>query len=206
MTIRNDEELKEAVSQASALLQSIHEYCVEQNHPWSELEAAKVRFPRGFIRPAAYQRHRLPFIKDQNLKSNLAYTLLLSDAILWLGMRTDLAGTAQEMLTKLYIFLIATLCESITKDYLKGICGKNVKSRNEFLAAKGIINENLQRELDWLWDTRNRMHLFQLEEREYETSYNKGSHMRCIFAFRELIGALTKVGRLEANKSVESTA
>lgn len=206
MKIKNNNELRKEAAQASTLLQSIQDYCDEIGCAYVDLEDAKVKFPRRFIRTAEYQRSRFPFIRDKNLKSNLAYTLLLSDSVLWLIIRTDLEGTAKELLIKLYIFLIATLCESITKDYLKGICGKNYKNRNKFLAGRGIISEELQAELDWLWDTRNRMHLFQLEEREYNTNYNKTSHIRCISAFQELIDALTRAGRLDTNKPLEPTA
>ena len=118
--------------------------------------------------------------------------------MLWLKIRTDLWGTPKEMLTKLYVFLIGTLVESITKEYLEGICGKNFKRRNEFLIEIGVIDEELQTDLDWLWDTRNRMHLFQLGVREYENDYDEKCHDRCVKTFRRLLNALRAKGSLNA--------
>jgi len=129
MEINSLKDLKKASEEAGALLQQIHDYCAENNLTWAECTEAQVRFPRGFIRTASLQRKRLPFIDDKSLKDNLAYTIILSDVVLWLKLRTDLWGTPKEMLTKLYVFLIGTLCESITKEYLSSTCGKNFKKR-----------------------------------------------------------------------------
>lgn len=190
MEINNLEDLKVASTQASELLQKIQNYCEVNDLNWTECEEARVRFPRGFIRPALVQRKRLPFLRNHALKSNLAYTLILSDVVLWIKLRTDISGTAQEMLTKLYVFLVGTLCESITKEYLKDMCGKGFKPRNEFMFTEKIIDGELKNDLDWLWDTRNRMHLFQLEDREYENNYNDSCHVRCVTTYRKLLKAL----------------
>lgn len=190
MDINNRDDLAKAAEEASILLQKIQNYCDENNLNWKECPEAKVRFPRGFIRKAAFQRRRLQFISNPFLRSNLAYTLILSDAVLWLTLRTDIWGTPKEMLTKLYVFLMGTLCESITKDYLNGICGHGFKKRNEFLVAKGVISEELKVDLDWLWDTRNKMHIFQLEDQEYINEYNDDCHKRSVLAFRGLLAAL----------------
>jgi hypothetical protein len=198
MAITNDHELQLAAQQAGILLQEIQDYLRENDLHHTEQPHAKVRFPRGFIRPAGEQRKRLPFVADAALRTNIAYTLILCDAVLWLRLRTDIWGTPNQMLTKLYVFLIGTMVESITKDYLEGLCGKNFKKRNEFLVAKGVINSALQEDLDWLWDTRNRMHLFQLDSPEYENEYDTNCHRRAVRIFRQLLKALSSHGRLGA--------
>lgn len=190
MKIKNHEDLAKAAEAAGVLLQQMQNYCEENKLTWAECPEAKVRFPRGFIRTASLQRKRLPFVEDKALRDNLAYTLILSDVILWLRLRTDLWGTPQEMLTKLYVFLVGSLCESITKEYLEGVCGRNFKKRNEFLVEKDIITKDLQKDLDWLWDTRNRMHLFQLDSPEYKNDYDNDCHQRSIRTFRSLIASL----------------
>ena len=190
MEIKSDEDLEQAVSEASDLLQSINSYLVKTGRNYSDFDDAKVRFPRGYIRTAGYQRKRLVFVKDQNLKTNLAYTLILSDTILWLLIRTDLWGIPREMLQKLYLFLMGSLVESITKDYLKGSCAQGYKPRTKYLLDQGTISQELKDDLDWLWDVRNKMHLFQLDEIEYNNDYNHTSHFRAIFAFRALIDVL----------------
>jgi hypothetical protein len=199
MEITTLAQLQKAVDQAGVLLQAIHHYCEAHDKTHSEVREARVRFPRGFIRPTGSQRLRLPFIWDKALKSNIAYTMILADTVLWLSLRTDIWGTAREMLTKLYVFLLGTICESITKDYLTGICGKNYRGRTEYLANEAIITRKLQGELDWLWETRNRMHLFQLDSAEYHNDYDDRCHFRSVAAFRGLLVALTRRGVLRTS-------
>ena len=194
MAITNDRELRDASRKAGELLQEIQDYCGRKLK-----DDAKVRFPRGYLRTASSQRERLSFVGDEDLKSNLAYTLILSDTILWQLKRTDISGTAKEMQIKLFIFIGGTLIESITKDYLKGLCGKNFKKRTQYLVDNGVIDSTLQFDIDWIWDTRNNMHLFLLDTKEYENEYNSQSHVRCAKAFKQLIEKLKAKGRLQTS-------
>jgi len=190
-TITNDTQLATAVRQAGDLLQAISDYAGRD----SRIKAS-VRFPRGFIRPAGEQRARLSFVNDAALRANIAYTLLLSDTVYWLLIRTDLAGTAEQMLIKLFLFIGGTMTESITKEYLKSRCGKGYKERTEHLVRAGVISSGLKQDLDWLWDQRNNMHLFLLNTAEYTNDYNRAAHVRCVKAFRDLVDALNQRGRL----------
>lgn len=70
------------------------------------------------------------------------------------------------------------------------------EGRTEYLATEGIITKKLQAELDWLWDTRNRMHLFQLDSAEYNNDYDDKCHFRSVAAFRGLLAALRQRGAL----------
>ncbi|CDM66725.1 hypothetical protein [Pyrinomonas methylaliphatogenes] len=131
----------------------------------------KIRFPRGYLRKAKFFRKQYWFISNPNLQRNIAYTLILSDVYRWLLNRTDLYGTAREMIIKEGICLVGSLCESITKDVAqhKNICGKNAgyKQRTAAMVEQGMISDNLKKDLDDLWDWRNREHLFLLDEWEY---------------------------------------
>lgn len=190
MAITNDTELRKATEDAGALLQQIHDYCVSQNKTIADMPDAQVRFPRGFIRSAAHQRRRFRFLNNYTLKCNISYTLILSDTIVWLAIRTDVSGTAKDMLLKLFTFLVTTVIESTTKEYLRGVCGKSFKRRNQYLLENDIIKQELKNELDWLWDVRNKMHLFLVRDREWENNYDMTNHKRVINAFRELLQAL----------------
>lgn len=183
--------LRDLSNEASAVLQEIQGITGRES-----VEEAIVRFPRGFLRPAAVQRARFPFIDDDDLKANLAYTLILSDAVYWLLIRTDIAATAREMLIKLFIFLGGAMIESITKNYLYGLCGRGFRDRNQYLVDAGIITPQLKTDLDWVWDMRNNMHLFLLEEREYNNDYTLESQQRCTRAFKGLVETLAARGRL----------
>ncbi|MBC7916631.1 MAG: hypothetical protein H7Y28_02365 [Rhodoferax sp.] len=187
MAIQNDEELAQAVIQASELLQEIQDY-VGRNFS----KSAKIRFPRGHLRTAAEARARIPFVEDAKLRSNISYTMLLSDVQHWLLVRTDLSGTAKEMLIKLQMFLLGSIIESLTKVYLKGKCGGNFCRRTAYLREQGTISEQLQIDIDWLWDLRNNMHLFLLDNSEWQsTDYSIANHNRAVKAFKSLLERLT---------------
>ena len=188
MKITNDTELANAIREADDRIQAIHYFAARDfKKPW------KLRFPRGYVRTAGVQRQRLAFLAAGPLKDNIAYTLILSDTIHWLLVRTDVAGTIKEQLIKLQLFLFGALVESITKVYLKGKCGRkrDYKYRTAYLVEQGIIGQQLKVGLDWLWDMRNNMHLFLVTDSEYSCPhYTIANHNRAVKAFRSLITAL----------------
>lgn len=182
MMITDDQELQRVVTRVNADLQAIQNYLGQDNHA-----NAKVRFPRGYIRTAAHFRECLNFLNDKTLVRNISYALILSDVYRWILNRTDIAGTAKEMIIKEGICLIGALCESITKDALSGTVGKNrgYKARTQYLAEKNIIDNVLQADLDWVWDTRNNEHLFLVEIREHE-HYKLSDYNRAVKTLRSL--------------------
>lgn len=188
MSINNEEELAEAVAEAGRLVQEIQNYVGRDfSRP------ARLRFPRGYLRTASQARRRVAFLNDRQLQSNIAYTLQLADVQHWLLVRTDLSGMAKEMVIKMQIFLLGTVIESITKVYLRGTCGGNFKRRTTFLLQEGYITEDLQTDVEWIWDLRNNMHLFQLEDIEWSSEdYTVANHNRAVRAFRELLDALSE--------------
>jgi hypothetical protein len=108
MMIKSDKELRDAVDQASALLQEITDYTGRKAR-----NDAVVRFPRRFLRTAAEHRDRLKFISDKTVRANLSYTLMMSDVVYWTLIRTDLSGMAHEMLIKLFVFIGVRVCQRI---------------------------------------------------------------------------------------------
>ena len=131
------------------------------------------------------------FLERSHFKSNVSYALMLSDIQHWLLSRTDLSGTAKEMVIKLQIFLLGNVVESLTKVCLRGKCGGNYKRRTTYLVEQGIITPDQKTELDWLWDMRNLMHLFQVGENEWlSTDYTVANHNRAVASFRALTEAL----------------
>ena len=186
MAIQSDQELALKVIEAGALLQEIQDYV---GRDFSK--PAKIRFPRGYIRTAAEARLRIPFVKDVKLKSNVSYTMILSDVQHWLLVRTDLSATAKEMIIKLQMFLLGSIVESLTKVYLKGKCGGNFCKRTAYLKEHDVISEQLQIDIDWLWDMRNKMHLFLVDRSEWQSSdYTIANHNRAVMAFKNLLEKL----------------
>jgi len=150
-----------------------------------------IRFPCGFLRPASYFRQRYPFVSDRNLQTNIAYALILSDVFRWILNRTSLLGTAREMVIKEGICLMGSLAESITKNALHGICGKNYNVRIDKMRELKIIDDDLQSELKQLWEFRNREHLFRLQDREYD-HYKLKHYNDAILAIEGLRSSLVR--------------
>jgi hypothetical protein len=156
----------------------------------------KVRFPRGVLRTATYFREKFWFIRSENLRRNIAYTLILSDVYRWVLNRNDLWGTPREMLIKEGVCLVGSLAESITKDALRGVCSKNTgyKARIKKLRELDAIDGKLQANLEWLWDYRNREHLFLVDEWEYG-HYKLQHYNKAILTLRGLRDGLDKYFR-----------
>ena len=118
--------------------------------------------------------------------------MLLSDIQHWLLILTDLSGTAKEMLIKLQMFLLGSIIETLTMVYLKGRCGGNFCKRTAYLKNHGVISQELQTEIDWLWDMRNKMHLFLVDNSEWQSAdYTVANHNRAVKAFKDLLEKLS---------------
>ncbi|TKB90424.1 MAG: hypothetical protein E8D40_11770 [Nitrospira sp.] len=189
--IENDDQLRAVVEAANDNLQAIQLYLNQKNHP-----DGKIRFPRGFLRTATQYRSRLGFIKSDTLKTNLSYTLILSDVLRWLLNRTDLAGTAKEMVIKNAIILRASICESMAIHGTKGTIGKKHSfcERTNRMAAKGIVTSDLCDELHWLWEKRTGIHIYELDHQEYE-KYEIADYNRAVSVTKDLRDALEEYHR-----------
>jgi hypothetical protein len=189
MPIRNDRELAQAAKQAGTLLQEIQDYCLrESRHP-----LAKIRFPRGYILTARAYRLTLPFVRDAHTQTNLSFALMSLDVLRWLAVRTDLTGTALEMVIKEAICLLGSICECLTiRRGVEGLGrGASFLNRTARLVELGIIQQRTKIDLDWIWDIRRREHLAELEHAEFG-HYSRPDCNRAINAYCKLRDALTE--------------
>ena len=186
MRITSDAELYEAVDEASDRLQAIQDYLKQRADP-----KGQVRFPRGFLRTAQYQRTRLRFVRNPTLRVNISYALMLSDVYAWIRLRTDLAGTARDQVAKAAVFLAGAISEALLEDALRGKVGrkKKFRDRTKYLREHGVIDETLESDLNWMWDTRNNMHLMRPEESEFD-KYSDRDFDRAGQTLRGLLRAL----------------
>jgi len=184
--INDNTDLVNAVVIVDGYIQQIQDYLGQANNA-----AGKIRFPRGFIRTADHFRKELSFIKDNNIRDNLAYALIQSDVYRWLTNRTDLFGIAKEMVMKSGIALMGSICETMAIDGTKGIIGKkhSFYERCNRMVDMGFISEDLKDELHWLWETRAAIHIYDINHREYE-KYKMADYNRAIKATRALRDAL----------------
>jgi hypothetical protein len=165
--ITNEKDLMEVVNVANTSLQLIQNFLKENPKLISK---ARVKFPRGFIRTAALLRDRLPFIEDQNLKSNLSYNMMLTDINHWIIFYTDLSGTALEMAIKWQMAIMTSISEAIIKDVSKDKIGNNqgFKKRCDKMVDLNMITKSLKDELHWLWDIRGNIHIGEIDGSEYQ--------------------------------------
>jgi len=188
MPMANDAELVEAARIAGGKLQEIQDYLGADSR-----RDAKVRFPRGFIRTADHFRLKLLFILDRDAQDNISYALILSDVYRWLTNRTDLFGTAREMVLKAGVVLAGSICETMCVNHTCGEIGRTArfKRRCDRMAESQMITGPLRDELHWLWDTRSAIHLCDVEVREYEryttADYNRA--ITCVRNFRDQLDA-----------------
>ena len=181
MGIETEDQLAETLDRVGSDLQAIQDYV---GRDFSR--SCKIRFPRGYIRTASHFRSRLAFVADTTLKENLSYALMLHDVQHWTLIRTDLAGTAKEMLIKDSIVLLGNIAETLTKLPLsQSARRKSYKKRTERLEARGIIATALRTDLDWLWETRCNCHLFLVSMREH--GHYRTAHYNGVRRFRDAL-------------------
>jgi hypothetical protein len=149
----------------------------------------KINFPQGVLRKAENIRAFLPFIKSDVLKRNLSYHLMLADFYGWFLNRFNITLTGQEMLIKEGICLYGNICAAILKDAVSK--NKSVNKCIETLFNKGVIDENLKNDLEWLWEVRNKEHIEGLEEWEFR-KYKIDDFNRACSIFDALFYALIK--------------
>ena len=182
MPITNEVQLQNVLQRIGTDLQDVQNYLGDTCR-----RDAKFRFPRGFIRRAADLRKRFGFLRNDTLKRNLSYQLILFDVFRWILNRSDITGTAQEMLIKEGICLFGSQCETILRAY----CGnrtskkKGVSGRIQFLVSTSVLDSNAADELNWLWKTRSALHVYLVEQREHQI-YKISDYNRARNAYRSL--------------------
>ena len=187
--IQNETDLIRVVQEVNERLQSITDYLGMDEH-----EGARIRFPRGYLRKCAVHREKYAFLNNRTLQSNIAYAKMTTDIFRWLLNRTDISLSAQEMLIKQGISIIGAVAEAVVKTVLIGCPGggnkQNFKKRLQVLVDTSRIDQTTQVELEWLWDTRNNVHLMLLDEREYK-KYSIADYNRAV---RGLTGLRISLG------------
>jgi hypothetical protein len=169
MEIENDRELTKIVNEVNERLQAIQNYCGIK-----KTEEAKVRFPRGFIRTAAFHRKKLPSGLSPLLRHNISYSLMTLDVFRWLIIRTDMSGPASSMVIKRAIAILAELMETLVKNYTQK---RTFDKAVDTLRDKKIIDPTLAEDLKSVWKLRSTIHLWEAKELEHDkfksTDYNK---------------------------------
>jgi hypothetical protein len=169
MEIKNEKELTKIVNEVNERLQAIQDYCGIK-----KTEEAKVRFPRGFIRTAAFHRKKLPSGLSPLLRHNISYSLMTLDVFRWLIIRTDMSGPASSMVIKRAIAILAELMETLVKNYTQK---RKFDIAVESLKDKKIIDQTLSEDLKNVWKLRSTIHLWEAKQLEHDkfksTDYNK---------------------------------
>ncbi|REJ62104.1 MAG: hypothetical protein DWQ21_07235 [Bacteroidetes bacterium] len=183
MRITNKKQLEIAVHEINDCIMAINEYLGEGDE--SRLSAPYlIRIPPRYIRTADQFRAMLSIPITSQLKTNIAYHLILSDLYSLLLNRYNVWGTLREMVIKSQIVNIAAICESI----LVQLTSKNggYDRRVEKLLASGKISKECAMSLKWLWDKRKGIHLFELDQTEYD-EYEDSDFDKALITLKLLI-------------------
>lgn len=186
----NPLDLREMLADASYNLQVVSQHLGRTSDP-----DLRLRFPRGFLRTAEQHRKTYPFLKNELLKRNLAYSFMLADVYWWLLHRTDLASVPADMVVKAAIVLQGAIAEAtlvdvqLHHDRFKMGKRKSFKSRTQCLCDNKVISGALMQELNWLWDIRNQQHLYELTFSEFD-SYQRTDLERASAAVANLFAEL----------------
>jgi len=152
-----------------------------------ENEDIKIGFPAGVLRTAKQIRERLIFTEDETLRRNLAYHLMLCDFYGWFLNRFRVILTAQDMIIKECLVLYGNIIAAIVKD----ISGrKGFKTSVKMIVEKGIVTEDMGKNLIWLWGIRNKgSHIESLNDWEYQ-KYYMSDYQKGIAVWNELESCL----------------
>jgi len=160
------------------------------------IEKVNIKFPWGVIRTAWYFRNeKLSFIDNETLKRNLAYHLMLTDVYEWILNRFDIGLTAQEMLIKEGICLYGNIIAAVTK-YIARDIGDigdgerlGVRRATTILKENGIISKDLRDEILEIWGVRNREHIEDLKDWEYQ-KYSLDDYDKAVYIWERLVESL----------------
>jgi hypothetical protein len=139
------------------------------------------------LRPADF---RLKCVKDSTAQSNIAYQLMMSDLFSWLLNRTDITLTVKEMVIKYEIVIMASIAETLTVIFTTK--SKSFKARLPILVSNDKISPETAVELNWMWDFRTGIHLFELDETEHN-KYDETHFDRATMTVRKLVDELNLI-------------
>jgi hypothetical protein len=131
-----------------------------------------IRFPWGIIHSTNDYRKYFPFIQNSTLKTNIAYTLQLTDVFKWIIRWFDLKGVVREMLIKTGIIIFTCIQEALAYDFVDNYVSEAVnkkysKNLDKLLKFK-IITQDQYKDFDRCRRKRDDIHLHRLVQPERE--------------------------------------
>lgn len=184
--IESDEDLKAAVDAVGAGLQEISHYL--NANPATK---GKVRFPTGFLGTVGSHNKKYSWIEKEVLKRNISYQYIFYDLLRWISTRTNITGTAAEMIYKHAIVVKTSIAEGLmaaAASQLGYVQHRYPKCIKRLLKEK-IISQKLYDELDWMWKVRGAIHVYTVNDLEWE-KYFVADANRASKAVKELEKAL----------------
>jgi len=164
--IKNDIDLKDRILIGSEMIQLVNDFLGGEDPVIYDKRDFKFRLPRGYIRHINTIKDGLHFISEDVFKSNLAYTLQLTDLFTWILNRTDISLSLQSLLYKYSVVVYGNIADDLIKGYHKQL-GFKGQGKLDKLITEGIIPARRKKRLKKLSDLRNNVHLLKLTEKEY---------------------------------------
>jgi hypothetical protein len=194
--ITNAAELESAVQQVSEVLQAITNYSLADK---THAPRKKITFPRQFVGTKSSYTKQFDWLLNDALKRNLAYELIFVDVLRWLSNHTDIYGPARQMLYKHVIVIFGAILESLLNGFFvqNSLIERRVPAQFRRLLKEKVIAQKLYDELEWMWELRQSVHLFLLNQPEIE-KYSVSDVKRALAALASVQEALADyMGALE---------
>lgn len=138
-------QLEEIVEKASEILKEVENFTDKHLNLNRNTD---IKFPGGVITQANVYRDKLPFISNDKegdiLKTNISYTLMITDVYQWMLRRFWFWGVVKEMIIKNLICLLGNVVESVCK-YICEKCdlAKSIND-DDLRKIKKFVEEELE--------------------------------------------------------------
>lgn len=190
-----ERQIDEIVKEIGDRLQLLEEELKKQ-----DIGKVEIRFPRGLLSSTHSHRSKLSFIKEDTLRRNLSYHLMLIEIYKWILSRFDIKSTGEEMLIKQAIFQYGLVSDALVQYVAetKEPTPPEARTKEPTSPARGfrgsltilvnhkIITEEMRNNLKWLWKIRNKAcHLVDLKEWEFE-KYSREDYEKALNIWQEL--------------------
>ncbi len=192
--INSDKELEEKIKNINASILEVHKYIGSEDPDKYDNEKYMIGLPWDYLTELKKIKKKLDFIEDATIKKNISDSLRLSDIYCWLLNRTNISFDSREMLIKHGIVLMGSVCETIVevlfeKNKPKVSFKKKIYFNEKITHLKKIkkITEQIKKDLIWLWDMRQGVHIFLMDSTK---KYIDADYSRAVITAQNLIDHL----------------
>jgi len=165
--IKNDVDLQRSVDIVSEHLQAITDFIKDNK---SERPSARIKFPRRYFQTVYSIKKKFPWLDDSVVKSNVSYHYMYLDTMRWIANFTDIYAVPQSMIYKNAIVAYASISECLIYHAAKkvNLVEERTLPQARRLHSLSVLSEDLVEEIEWLWNSRHKVHIHLVTEPEWD--------------------------------------